>query len=258
MRNPHGWPIWYELMTTDAEGVSAFYGAVFGWSVGPQPDGPIDYRMIETATGNVGGLLALSPEMQAHGARPTWLFYLGVDDVDVTVAAVEASGGKVLRPAETMAGVGRIAMVADPQGIPFYVMRGEPDLASTSYGRMEIGKCSWNELATPDQAGANAFYAELFGWTYPDSMPMGEMGDYVFVEAAGQIIGATMAKAQQAPGGWLFYFRVPDIDAAAERVKDGGGTVLLGPIEVPGGERVIVALDPQGVAFGAVAGEREG
>lgn len=87
---------------------------------------------------------------------------------------------------------------------------------------------------------------------------MGEQGDYVFVETAGQVIGATMNKSAEAPPAWQFYFRLPDIESGAERIKAGGGTIIAGPMEVPGGEQIVVALDPQGIAFGAVApGEGE-
>jgi len=64
--------------------------------------------------------------------------------------------------------VGRMAMLADPQGIPFYVMRGASDEVSTAWERTGMGKCNWNELATPDQTAANAFYAKVFGWKYPN------------------------------------------------------------------------------------------
>jgi hypothetical protein len=51
---------------------------------------------------------------------------------------------------------------------------------------------------------------------------------------------------------WSFYFRVPDIDAAVETVKASGGTLLMEPVEIPGGEYSLNALDPQGAAFGLV------
>lgn len=251
MRNPEGTPIWYELLTADPRASKAFYDDVVGWTIEAEPSGDIDYRMIDTGNGPVGGVMRLSEEMAAGGARPTWLFYIGVDDVDATVAKIEAARGGVLMPAFDIPSVGRIAFVTDPQGIPFYVMRGASDEWSAAFDRMGMGKCNWNELATSDQAGAQAFYATVFGWRYPDKMPMDEMGDYVFVEAAGTTIGATMTRrADGPPAGWQFYFRAPDIDAAAEKVKTGGGKVHAGPMEVPGGDRIIVASDPHGVMFG--------
>jgi uncharacterized protein len=51
---------------------------------------------------------------------------------------------------------------------------------------------------------------------------------------------------------WLFYFTVGDIDVAVEKVKAGGGMVLNGPMEVPGGAWIIQATDPQGAMFALV------
>ncbi len=254
MANPHGTPIWYELMTADPDGSIAFYEAVIGWKVGDKPAGELDYRQIDTDNGAVGGMLTLSPQMLANGAKPLWIVYLGVDDVDATVAKISQRGGAIHIPPKDLEGVGRMAMIADPQGIPCYVMRGFSDEDSTVWQRDGMGKCNWHELATPDQQAANAFYAEIFGWSYPDKMAMpGDAGDYVFVETGGETIGATMPAGADQPAGWTFYFRAPDIEVAAARVKELGGTVHAGPMEVPGGDRIIVASDPQGARFGVAA-----
>jgi len=132
-------------------------------------------------------------------------------------------------------------------------MRGASEGDSTAFDRTGMGKCNWNELLTPDQAAANRFYADTFGWTYPDKMAMpGDMGDYVFIDVAGQTIGATMKSPAGAGGGWRFYFRTPDIEATAAKVAEAGGTVIMGPVEVPGGDRIIQVTDPHGAVFGAV------
>ncbi|MES2755222.1 MAG: VOC family protein [Pseudomonadota bacterium] len=256
MPNPHGFPIWYELLSSDADASKAFYQDVIGWTVhaADPTAGAMDYRMIDTGQNTfVGGLMQLTDDMKAGGAKPTWLFYLGVDDVDAAVGAIEAKGGGVLMPAFDLPGVGRMAFVHDPQGNPFYVMRGASEDSSTAYDRTALGKCNWNELATSDHAAGNAFYAEVFGWSYPDKMTMpGDMGDYTFVTVGDTTIGATMRAGGDSPAGWQFYFRAPDIEAAAQKVTAGGGTVHAGPMEVPGGDRIIVASDPHGVRFGVV------
>jgi len=255
MANPHGTPIWYELMTADPDAAKTFYDAVVGWKVdtGAAND-DMDYRMIATANGdNTGGMLKLDEKMKEGGARPGWFFYLGVDDVDAAVEKAKAAGAGVMVPPWTIDGVGRLAMLRDPQGIPFYVMRGDSPEDSTAFDRTGMGKCNWNELTTDDQQGALTFYAEVFGWDYPEKMPMGEMGDYVFVEVAGQRIGAIMQRPKDGPpANWRFYFRSPDVDAAAAAVKQRGGTVLNGPMEVPGGDRIIVINDPEGANAGVV------
>lgn len=265
MSNPVGSFIWYELMTTDPDGAAAFYGAVVGWTIlsppGPQGTG-MDYRMIARDDGgSAGGVLGLSPEMTAQGARPGWFGYLHVPDVDATARAIEADGGKVTLPPFDLP-VGRIAMVTDPQGVPFYVMAPKPPpgmegMASDVYDRYAPQRVAWNELYSPDLEAAKAFYARHFHFAFNESMPMGEMGDYCFIDHGGQQIGAAMQKPAHVPAGtWQFYIRVPAIEPAIARAQGAGGRILSGPMEVPGGEWIANGVDPQGAAFSLVAAKR--
>ena len=87
-------------------------------------------------------------------------------------------------------------------------------------------------------------------------MPMGPGAEYAFVSTSAddEVFGATMPKPEpNAPLQWNFYFRVADIEAAHAKVKELGGTPHHDPMEVPGGERVFFANDPEGLAFGLVA-----
>lgn len=260
MTNPAGSFIWYELMTTDPDGAAAFYGDVVGWKIhghsDPGAGGGVDYRMIARDDGgSAGGVLGLSKEMCEGGARPCWLGYLYTPDVDAAIAAIEADGGSLQMPAVDLP-VGRIAMVTDPGGVPFYIMNPIPpegapkDARSDVYDRWAVQRVSWNELLSPEIDTAKAFYAKHFGFAYNDKMPMGDMGDYWFIDHGGETIGAMM---QQMPlGAWAFYIRVADFDAAVERVKAGGGQVINGPMEVPGGDWIINGVDPQGAMFSLV------
>ena len=250
--------IWYELITPDPDGAKAFYDAVVGWSIEPQPSGEMDYRMIGRSDGgNAGGVMRLTDEMRGHGARPTWLGYLAVDDVDASVVSIEKGGGKALMPAFDIPNVGRIALVTDPQGVPFYVMRPTPpagDTGKTSdvFSPDQPGHVSWNELATGDLEAAKRFYPAQFRWTLGDVLPMGDMGDYQFITHHGVPLGAMMTAAPQNQPRWRFYLRVTDVDAAKRAVEAGGGTVIHGPQEVPGGDRILVGTDPQGAEFAVV------
>ncbi|NIJ67103.1 hypothetical protein FHR20_004081 [Sphingomonas leidyi] len=255
--NAHGSFIWYELVTGDSAKAKAFYDSVCGWNIDAQPaPGGMDYRMINAADGQAGGVMQLNADMIAGGARPTWLGYLGVDDVDASVAAVVAAGGQVHLPAFDIPDVGRLAMVTDPQGVPFYVMRGASPHTSTAYQRMGLGHVAWNELLAPDDAAALAFYERLFAITKVGGMPMGEMGEYSFIangDSKGEAVGAIMRVQPGTAPGWRFYIRVPDITDAIARVEAGGGKVVWGPEQVPGGEWVISIVDPEGVACGFVS-----
>ena len=108
----------------------------------------------------VGGMMQLDSEMKAGGAVPVWLGYIGVGNVDACLERLTATGGTVMMPATDIPGAGRIAMVTDPHGVPFYVMRGEGDEPSLSFAtdKPRNGHCAWNELASTDPARAWAFY----------------------------------------------------------------------------------------------------
>ena len=253
--------IWYELMTTDAPGAKAFYEAVVGWQIQLGSEPPIHYgHIVNPDGGATGGLLPLTADMQAGGARPAWVGYVGVDDVDAATAAVTRAGGRLLMPKTTI-DVGSFAMVADCCGVPFYVMTPQmPEGASegsTAFSPGLPGRCSWNELMAGDQAAALAFYTGLFGWTLPEPMDMGEFGTYQFIAHDGEQVGAIMRKAPHAPvAAWNHYFRVADIDAAMAATETHGGKVVHGPMQVPTGDWVINGVDPQGAAF-ALVGRRQ-
>jgi predicted enzyme related to lactoylglutathione lyase len=250
--------IWYELMTPDAEGAKAFYDAVVGWDIGEPVAEFEGYRMIGRSDGGMaGGVLQITDEMREHGAHPIWLGYIAVDDVDATVAEIEKRGGKALMPAQDIGSVGRIAMVADPQGVPFYVMKpippeGREGEESDVFSPTEEQRVGWNELTTPDPVAARQFYGELFGWTSDDFMPMGEMGEYRFLAHASQTLGAVCGVQPGGSKGWRYYFRVPSIGRAVEAVTSGGGSVSMGPHEVPGGDQIVIGQDPQGAEFALV------
>lgn len=251
MPNPDGTYIWYELLTTDPEAAADFYAKVVGWTVRDAGmGGGMDYRLLAAPDADIGGLMKLP---QGAPMRPGWLGYVGVADVDAMAGKVSELGGAIHIPPTDIPNVGRFAMVADPQGVLFYVMRGDSDRESTAFKPMAEGHCGWNELFTSDQIAALDFYGRLFGWEKGDAMPMGEMGDYRFIQHGGEMIGAVMNRPKDAPPPmWNYYFRVGGIDAAAGRIGENGGTLTIGPMEVPGGDWVVNATDPQGAMFGLV------
>jgi predicted enzyme related to lactoylglutathione lyase len=209
-----------------------------------------------------GGVMQMSQDMIDGGARPGWLPYFHVADVPAAVARAESLGGQTHMPPRAI-DVGTMAMVADPQGAPFYVMdpippADRPDAKSDAWDREQAGHCRWNELATTAGPAARELYTELLGWKSETSMPMGERGDYLFVECEGNPIGAINPWiGEHQPPMWLPYFGVESIAHAVDAAKANGGAVINGPHEVPGGDHVFVATDPGGatVAFVGPKGE---
>lgn len=257
MANAHGNFIWYELMTSDVDAAARFYGAVLGWQARPAGGSTPGYHLFGISGVDVAGLMAIPPNAAAAGMRPAWLGYIGVDDIDATVGEIAAAGGATHLPPTDIPGVGRLAMVTDPQGAPFYVMRGTMEGMSTSFSPTQTGHCHWNELTTNDQAAALAFYGDRFGWQKGEALPMGEMGVYQLVTHHGEALGAVMSRRpNMPPPSWTFYFGIDDIDIAAEAVTAAGGAVHHGPAEVPGDAFIIVASDPQGARLGLVGPRR--
>ena len=252
--------IWYELMTTDAAAAGGFYAAVVkGWKFGDRVPTEVEYRMIQRSDGgNAGGVLTLTDEMRSGGARPVWLGYLHVKDVDATAAAIKSEGGQVTMEPWEQQGVGRLAMVTDPQGAPFYLMNplppeGDPKAASDVFSVDQPEHVRWNELSTTDTEGAVTFYTRHFGWTQEGDMDMGEYGKYRFVQTNGVGIGAIMLRMPDMPVSlWTYYIGVDDIDRAVAAINDNGGKILNGPMEIPGGEFALNGMDPQGASFGLV------
>lgn len=251
MANKHGDFIWYELMTSDLDGAEAFYGPLLGWTFNEPPPEGMDYRIFSSGKDGVGGLMALP---DGAPMPPMWLGYIGVDDVDARAARIRNAGGQIHVEPQDIPGVGRFAFVADPQGVPFYIMRGASDETSTSfaYETPKDGHCAWNELSSSDPAGAMAFYTGQFGWVKDGDMDMGPLGKYEFIRH-GEQIGAIMPMMPEQPMPvWTYYFRVPDIDAAKSQAESSGGQIVHGPSEVPGGDFIISGIDPQGAMFSLV------
>lgn len=251
MSNRHGTPIWYELMSKDPLAARRFYAEVVGWQIdeAPPPGSTMDYRMISAGDGLIGGVFRLTDEMRQQGAAPCWMMYLGVDDVDACVGQITAAGGAVHMPAFDVPGVGRIAMVADPQGAPFYVMRGASDENSTACDPDRAGHGAWHELHAADGPQATSFYLATFGWGKSIGMDMGSMGIYQLFSVSGRDLGGIMTNAHFPRPAWLVYFRVDGIERAAERIVQAGGRVINGPMEVPGGGWMLNGMDPEGVVF---------
>ncbi len=198
----------------------------------------------------LAGAMKLPDEAVAAGSPPHWLAYVGSADVDATVKQAKQLGAQVYVEPRDIPSVGRFAVLADPQGAIFAVFApaGEhPDRASDP----QPGEFSWHELATTNHEAAFDFYHKLFGWEKTDSMDMGEAGIYQMYGHKGRTLGGIFNKTADMPGppAWLCYIKVPDVREAVERVKKMGGSILNGPMEVPGGDLIAQCMDPEGAAF---------
>ncbi len=241
--------IWYDLATTDPAAASSFYASIVGWLPEAVPDKP--YTVLKTGAAMMAGLMQLPPHLQQQGVPPHWSGYVHVDDVDAMLAKAEAAGASLRYGPEAIAGVGRFAVLADPSGAVFYLYT--PASHGAEPRPMATGSIGWRELHADDPESAFGFYAGLFGWERSRAIDMGPMGPYQLFAYDGLDRGGMMRTQAGMRSQWLYYFVVDGIDAAQERVKSAGGTILFGPVEVPGGAWTLNCRDPQGAYFALVS-----
>lgn len=245
--------VWYELMTTDSKAAEEFYRNIVGWQARDAGMPGMSYRLLSAGDTTVGGLMEMPQSAGEAGAEPAWIGYVWADDVDSAAREISRLGGSVYRQPDDIPGIGRFAIVADPQGATFALFNGTGE--GERPARNAPGNIGWHELVTADWQKAFDFYSDLFGWTKAESYDMGPMGTYQLFAAGGETIGGMMTRTDTEPF-WFYYFNVDAIDAAQDRVKKGNGQIINGPMEVPGGSWIVHGLDPQGVMFALVAPRR--
>lgn len=241
---------WYDLMTTDPAAAQSFYTKLVHWGTMAWEGMDQPYTMWTNGETPLGGIRELPEEAQKGGAHSHWLSYVLVPQVDETLKKVAKLGGKVMVPGMDIPTVGRFGVFADPQGALIAVFTPIEEMPA---GPPQVGDFSWNELATSDPDKAFAFYEAIFDWEKTEAMDMGEAGIYqMYKRKGGEIpLGGIFKKPAEMPGpnAWLFYAMVKDVDESVKAVTKLGGQVLNGPMEVPGGDRIVQCMDPQGAAF---------
>jgi uncharacterized protein len=254
MSENHGKFVWYELLTTDPEQAAKFYSAVIGWEAKDASIPNMPYTLLSMGGESVAGLMDMPQPLRNTGAKPLWLGYIGVDDVDKTADLATAKGATVRKEPEDIPNVGRFAVLSDSQGALFALYNSHGSESASPPQLRNPGHGGWHELIAPNAEDAFTFYESLFGWSKADALDMGAMGTYQIFAQNGVPIGGMMTCPQsQALTGWTYYFNVRDIKDAQSRIQSAGGTVQMGPQEVPGGSWIIQALDPLGGRFAVVA-----
>jgi predicted enzyme related to lactoylglutathione lyase len=114
---------WNELATRDTKKAGDFYSSVFGWNKNTKQFGPMEYTIFENEGKGNGGMFAITPEM--GNLPPHWLTYFAVDDCDAKVRKATELGARVMKPADDIPGVGRFAILLDPQGAAFAIIKLE-------------------------------------------------------------------------------------------------------------------------------------
>jgi predicted enzyme related to lactoylglutathione lyase len=234
---------WVDLATSDADGAKAFYGGLLGWEFEdlPVPDAP-PYTMARIGGRNVAALYAKRDEQ----VPAAWLSYVTVEDADAIAARTPELGGTVLSEPFDVPEAGRMAVLQDPTGAVFAVWQPRASIGAQLVN--DVGALCLNQLNTSDPEAAQAFYGDLFGWTFR-SVASGPQAYWGITN--GERLNGGMMESE--PPSWLAYFTSADVDGSAAKVTELGGKVIVPPSPVPGG-RIAVAADPQGAVFAFVEG----
>jgi predicted enzyme related to lactoylglutathione lyase len=245
---------WADLTTTDQDAAKAFYRDLLGWEAEDMPVGEGAFYSMMRMEGKDVAAIAPQPEQQREaGAPPLWNSYVSVESADAAVARAKELGADVHAPAFDVMQAGRMGVIRDPQGA--YFMVWEP---RNHFGAKLVnapGALVWNELASPDLDASSAFYDSLFGWkTTPfEDSPT----PYLSIKNGGASNGGMRElDSPGMPPNWMVYFGVQDIDAGLAKVKELGGMVHAGPIDIQMA-KIAVVQDPQGAVFALYAGMLE-
>ncbi len=227
--------LWNELVTTDVDGGATFYGELFGWRRNDITMGNgMGYTLLDNGQFQEAGI-------NAHMQAPAhWLPYLSTEDVDATLAKIEAHGGKVLHRGngDQM----EIAVFADDQGAVAALVKGEERPVLDR--RPEPGEFCWYSLSTTDLDKAKAFYTAVFGWDAQD-MDMGGGTTASTFFWNGQPV-ADIQTGQPGPNHWGSCICVDAIDSALEKAVGLGAETLAGPFPIGEMGTLAVVKDPTG------------
>ena len=253
--------VWHDLLTHDADAAREFYGELFGWEFEGSKEAPGSYWDITREGQVIGSVFAADPD---ELDSPVWLVSISVPDVDGWVTRAGALGAAITVTPSDLPNRGRYAVVEDPQGAFFVLLRstsGDPRDGQTR----ESGDWLWTELWTTNAPGAVEFYESLLGYRsegiasrledvaedeYRETVAEEDQPIAFFAMYAGENLRAGI---HQLPGEgtphWLPYVAVRDVAEATARAVELGAEVLLPPEAVNNGEAAILA-DPTGAPFG--------
>jgi predicted enzyme related to lactoylglutathione lyase len=186
----------------------------------------------------------------ARGARPHWLGFVDVGDVDGAVARFVERGAEAMGPKWVNPDGIEAAYVRDPGGAMMALAK--PSSKERSASEPLVPDVIFHSLNTPDVERAMTNYREMFGWDFRAPLDLGARGTFhpFGWEVGGEEVGVLSDIANR-PGvhpHWLFHFRIFGLDAAIARVRSEGG-LALEPIDLPNGDRIAVCDDNQGAAF---------
>lgn len=238
-----------DLLTTDLNAAARFYSRVFGWKLQRHDaEGYID----AFSRGDPVATLSTYTDTGAPEDGSIWLASISVTDVDAAVRAATRNGGKVVEVAQNVPGVGRAAVIEDPNGAVVMLLRnndGDP-----ADGPAATNEWLWPELWTDHPDRTARFYDKVVG--YKAVAHRGPKGYEYRILGRDGIARATILRTPlpDVESNWLLYMKVRNVHATARAVVENGGRVLVPPMKGDFNADIAIVADPTGAVFAIQAG----
>ncbi len=237
-------PNWADLSTPDVDASIEFYRDLLGWEFATEVTDMGDYHVASARGREVCGMMKHPPEME--GAPAMWTVFFHVENIDATVDAIGAAGGRILEPPFEIPNGARVSVVADPTGAMFALISGDTPVDGIWYS-MVPGSVCWTETLTRDTEASARFYRQIFGWETAS-----DEGGYTSFLVDGEMVAGLLpmpdAVPGEAPAHWAVYFTVESCEMTARAAVDLGGSVLREPMSVEIGHFAVLE-DPCGAPF---------
>lgn len=236
--------VWYDLYTDDIDACVLFYKQLFAWSF--QDTRNPNVKTILREGSPIGDAVYMEP-LKKEVKESRWLGYISVPDVNGVSMAAQENQGRLYSKPKNSPNRGRVAVVVDPQGAIFGIMKatgGDP-IDQAGLDNLWMG----SELWALDKSEAISFYKGVIGYETMQ-VDMGENGQYTFLttgeKARAGVVEITWEHIKPA---WLPYISVADVVEVADKVEALGGKLLVAPNPDIRDENVAIIADPSGAVF---------
>ncbi len=233
--------VWHTLFTDDPAAAQRFYGELLGWEFEDIGDGGT-YTLIRSGGHPVGAMALMKPTPTLPDVSQ-WVSFMSVADVDAA-ADMFRNGGSVYGGPADLKGLGRVAVVADPQGAPLGLIRSEN--GDPADGREpQIGEFLWRDYVAGDVESAFAFYRQVAGYDHREHKP----GYELFVAGGKERAGVFKSPWPKVTPNWLPYVRVADAATAVAKARSLGGEIIFEPQPDVRNASTAIVADPTGAAL---------
>ena len=232
-------PVWVELLTEDAGAAGEYYSRLFGWEIVANKRGG---QTIVHRGEPIGGITEIVDRLPEN--ESVWLVGLAAADLEASVESAREAGARIHVEIKKARGIGRYAILEDPDGAPFVLVDPERPLDDSE----APGTFVWAELWTHDPDAAADFYSRVVGYATSDvELPGGAYRAFVVDERPRA--GLVLLEDPGIESAWAPYVAVEDVDEVVDRAQELGGRLLLAPDPAIHDGAVALIEDPTGGVF---------